>query len=225
MAERWSRYAVITIERTKEEELGEGIMRGWKRFSNWLEGSKYVYGDAQWLEEHLCFDDAFAHTGGVELYIPGAAEKRISRRSLPMKLREYVEPFMTASCTATGPGAEAWARKKKLAAWMMADRGILPGRGENRLFAFIALKSWTAPDFYRLYIQIPYEMEIKDGEGVIKRGISRRAVSKRLVKYAQNGRSWFDFIKRWRTSDQYGFGPQPFMEEYLVDSMEILREN
>ncbi len=119
-------------------------MRGWKRFSNWLEGSKYVYGDAQWLEEHLGFDDAFAHTGGVELYMPVRLKKDI-QAEFTNETEEYVEPFMTASCTATGPGAEAWARKK-LAAWM-ADRGILPGREENRL-AFIALKSWTAPTFF-----------------------------------------------------------------------------
>ena len=68
-------FAVISIERSKDEELGEGIMRGWKRFSRWLEGSKYAYGDAQWLEEHLGFGDAFDHIGGVELYMPVQLKK------------------------------------------------------------------------------------------------------------------------------------------------------
>lgn len=215
-------YAVITIERTKEEELGEGIMRGWKRFSNWLEGSKYVYGDAQWLEEHLGFDDAFAHTGGVELYMPVRLKKDI-QAEFSHETEEFVEPFMTVSCTATGAGAEGRARKQ-LSAWM-ADRGILPGRENSRLFAFYNFEMLGSPDFfYRLYIQIPYEMEIKDGEGMIKEEFPGGLYLKRIVKYAQNGRSWFDFIKQLESSDQYGFGPQPFMEEYLVDTMEICGE-
>jgi len=61
-------YAVISIE--PKGNLGEEIMRGWKRFTRWLEGSKYVYGEAQWLEEHLDFGDDFKHLGGVDLYMP-----------------------------------------------------------------------------------------------------------------------------------------------------------
>ena len=62
------RYAVISIE--PKECLGDEIVNGWKRFTKWLEGSKYTYGDYQWLEEHLGFGDNFEHLGGVDLYMP-----------------------------------------------------------------------------------------------------------------------------------------------------------
>lgn len=215
-------YAVISIERTKEEELGEGIMRGWKRFLNWLEGSRYAYGDAQWLEEHLGFDDAFTHTGGVELYMP-VRLKRENQAEPVTETEEFVEPFMTASCTAAGPGAEGRARKQ-LAEWM-AGRGIAQDRENVRLFAFYNFEKLGEPDFfYRLYIQIPYEMEVKEEEGVIKEEFPGGLYLKRTVKYAQNGRSWFEFIRELEKSEQYGFGMQPFMEVYLADDMEICGE-
>ena len=61
-------YAVVSIE--PKDNLGEEIMLGWKRFTKWLEGSKYDNGEAQWLEEHLGFGDNFEHLGGVDLYMP-----------------------------------------------------------------------------------------------------------------------------------------------------------
>lgn len=61
-------YAVTRIERG--DDLGENIMKGWKRFEQWLKGSKYVYGGHQWLEEHLGFDGNEEHIGGVDLYMP-----------------------------------------------------------------------------------------------------------------------------------------------------------
>ncbi|MDT8717512.1 helix-turn-helix domain-containing protein [Clostridium sp. 19966] len=61
-------YAVTGIERG--QNLGENIIKGWQRFNSWLEGSKYVYGGYQWLEEHLSFDEKGEHIGGVDLYMP-----------------------------------------------------------------------------------------------------------------------------------------------------------
>lgn len=61
-------YAVIGVERG--EDLGQSIMKGWQRFNQWLKGSKYSYGNRQWLEEHLSFDNNGEHIGGSDLYMP-----------------------------------------------------------------------------------------------------------------------------------------------------------
>lgn len=61
-------YAVTSVERG--EDLGENIMKGWQRFNQWLKGSKYAYGNRQWLEEHLSFDNNGEHIGGTDLYMP-----------------------------------------------------------------------------------------------------------------------------------------------------------
>lgn len=67
-------YAVMSVER--KDDFGVEIMRGWKRFNKWIEGSKYEHGKAQWLEEHLGFDDKFEHLGSVDLYMP-IQEKKV----------------------------------------------------------------------------------------------------------------------------------------------------
>ncbi len=70
-------YAVTSVKRDENHDMGEGIILEWKRFNNWLIDSKYIYGGHQWLEEHLGFDEEFNHTGGIDLYMP-IAEKTAS---------------------------------------------------------------------------------------------------------------------------------------------------
>ena len=48
----------------------ENIFPAWQRFAKWVEDSKYEFGDHQWLEEHLGFDEEFNHTGSIDLFIP-----------------------------------------------------------------------------------------------------------------------------------------------------------
>ncbi len=63
-------YAVAAVKKGSNGDIGEEIMKAWQRFQSWLQDSKYVYGGHQWLEEHLGFDDAFNHVGGIDLYMP-----------------------------------------------------------------------------------------------------------------------------------------------------------
>lgn len=214
-------YAVISIERSKEEELGEGIMRGWKRFASWLEGSKYLYGDAQWLEEHLGFGEELEHFGGVELYMPVKLKADVQKDGAGLE-EVFVEPFTVAVCTACGKGAEERARKR-LFAWMR-EKGIGLGGEDGRLFAFYNFESMGKPDFfYKLYVKIPADMET--GEEEIKKEVFPGGLYlKQEVKYKVNGTAWFHFIGSMETNSEYGFGQQPFMETYLIDKPVINRE-
>lgn len=215
-------FAVISIERTKDEELGEGIMRGWKRFSKWLEGSKYAYGDAQWLEEHLGFGDSFEHIGGVELYMPVQLKKEAEKERME-ETEVLVDPFTTVVCTAVGTGAEEKA-KKQLFAWMKAN-GIMPDTEKNRVFAFYSFEKLGQPDFFfRMYVQIAPDREVKEEEGLTKEEFPGGLYLKQNVKYKKNAQSWFRFIRHLEESEIYGFGPQPFMEQYLIDKPQIGRE-
>ncbi len=67
-------YAVTGVKREDGEELGDGILKAWKRFNSWLADSRYAYGGHQWLEEHLGFDREFNHIGGMDLYMPIAKQ-------------------------------------------------------------------------------------------------------------------------------------------------------
>jgi len=70
-------YAVISVNRNDDADIGQEIMSAWNRFSRWLSDSKYTNGPHQWLEEHLGFDEDANHVGGVDLYMP-IAERSIS---------------------------------------------------------------------------------------------------------------------------------------------------
>jgi len=63
-------YAVISVNRGDNGDIGHEIMSAWNRFSRWLSDSKYTNGQHQWLEEHLGFDEDANHVGGVDLYMP-----------------------------------------------------------------------------------------------------------------------------------------------------------
>jgi AraC-type DNA-binding domain-containing proteins len=63
-------FAVISIKRDGNRDIGTEIMRGWKRFTAWLTLSRYEWDGRQYLEEHLGFSGDDEHTGGVDLYLP-----------------------------------------------------------------------------------------------------------------------------------------------------------
>lgn len=210
-------YAVTSIE--SKSNLGEEIMRGWDRFNKWLSGSKYMYRDAQWLEEHLGFGDNFEHIGGVDLYMPIEERKRTCEYDV---LEEYIEPFTVATYIATGRGAEETARKY-LFNWAKKENIDISDE-EVRIFAFYSYERIGKPDFfYKLYIKIPEGMVITD-EKIKKELYFGGSYLKKHIKYKSNGPSWYHFIQMIEQSESYSFGTQPFMEEYLIQKPMIDRE-
>lgn len=69
------KYAVMSVRREAGEDIGPEIMKAWKRFNVWLRESKYTWGCGRYLEEHLGFNEADVHVGGVDLYVPIREEK------------------------------------------------------------------------------------------------------------------------------------------------------
>lgn len=210
-------YAVISID--SKDNLGEEIMRGWQRFSKWLEGSKYIFGDAQWLEEHLGFGDNFEHLGGVDLYMPIEEKSKLEESEA---VEEKIEPFPVAAYTATGRGAEAKARNY-LFTWAEEQNIDLTDK-DVKVFAFYNFEQIGKPDFfYKLFIKIPEDMVITD-DRIAKEIFPGGMYLRKQVKYKVNGPSWYNFIQNIEQSEAYCFGPQPFMEEYLIDKPVINRE-
>lgn len=209
-------YAVTAIR--PGECLGEEIMKGWQRFQKWLEGSKYVYGETQWLEEHLGFTEDMEHIGGVDLYMP-----ILLRSDLKTEEREeLLSPFICVSYTVKGNNAENKARKY-LFNWAK-NNGIEFSKNETRLFAFYNFEKVGTPEFfYTLYLTIPEEFEVKDDK-LIRETFTGGLYLKRFVKYKVNAQSWFNFIKSIECNEKYGFGSHRFMEEYVISEPMINRD-
>lgn len=211
------RYAVVSIKPKKN--LGEEIILGWKRFSKWLEGSKYVYGDAQWLEEHLDFGEDFEHFGGVDLYMPIKEQENCEEIHIT---EEYIEPFTAATYTASGCGAEADARKYLLD-WI-GEQGIDLSSEKTQVFSNYNFERINKMDFsYKIFIRIPDDMNIEDAK-IKKEIVTGGMYLKKCVKYKNNAQSWYNFIRYIESNDNYSFGTQPFMEEYIIKKPEINRE-
>ena len=64
------KYAIMSVKRDRNGDIGINIMHAWQRFTRWMEEGKYVWAGRQYLEEHLGFNDANGHIGGVDLYMP-----------------------------------------------------------------------------------------------------------------------------------------------------------
>lgn len=205
-------YAVVSIE--SHDNLGENIMSGWQRFTKWLEVSKYVYGETQWLEEHLGFDSNMEHIGGVDLYMPIKLKSQVEEElnKLDCSL-ESIPQFTTASYVANGKNAESNAREY-LFKWIKDNNICLKN---SWIFANYNFEKIGRPDyFYRLYISIPDDMVIND-TSITKEIFPGGAYLTRRVKYRSNGQSWYNFISSIESSNDYTFGSQPFMEEYILE--------
>lgn len=135
------KYAVVSVKRGKSGDVGEEICKAWPRFNKWLELSQFIWGQNQYLEEHLGFSDDDEHTGGVELYMPIREVKSISELLNSGKLVEEVIPSYKVACIRT-QGNDFM--KTAFAAWDMAitwakKMGIEPdSKGECgcRIFMF-----------------------------------------------------------------------------------------
>ena len=72
-------YAVCAVKGLVPGGDGSEISDTWQRLGKWLNESKYTFGNHQWLEEHLHFNDEFEHIGGMDLYMPIVLKKRAAR--------------------------------------------------------------------------------------------------------------------------------------------------
>jgi len=59
-------YAIRHIEGNPEEVMGPA----WQELNEWLKDSPYTYGDHQWLEEHIDFDEVMDNPISFDLYMP-----------------------------------------------------------------------------------------------------------------------------------------------------------
>lgn len=95
-------YAVCGVKNLTGGGDGSEIFDTWQRFSRWINESKYVAADHQWLEEHLHFNDEFEHTGGMDLYMPIAPKESISKIE---KEIVFVGPMKTVTMSFNGKNA------------------------------------------------------------------------------------------------------------------------
>ncbi len=205
-------YAVTSVKRDENGELGSYIFQTWKRFRDWLSDSKYIYGGQQWLEEHLGFDEEFNHTGGIDLYMPIAEKNGIDTS----KYFENVEPMWTATYTANGADAADKARNY-LFKWADSE-GLFNDGTKHRIFAYYNFERIGQEDFFfKIHITVDKDLKTRDSNIEFEEFAGGYyAVMK--AKYKYNGWAWGDFMKWMSKSKEYDYGNYWFFEEYVIDS-------
>ena len=151
-------YAVVSIKRDGDGDIGTNIMRGWQRFAKWMELSKYIWGGQQYLEEHLGFSDDDEHTGGVDLYMPvqepplGHLCQEPAPETIPACRVAY---YRATNDDGEKAAMEAWqiiltfAKKNKLAS-------------DSRVFMYGSGFSKTPPFFHEIMITLSGEFTFTD---------------------------------------------------------------
>lgn len=211
-------YAVTGVPRG--EDLGVNIMKAWQRFTEWIKGSRYVYGGRQWLEEHLDFNENMEHVGGVDLYMPITPKSEIEGNEEIVT----VNPMRTVSYTVKGKNAENKARKFLIS--LAIEHGIEANDLNTRVFAYYNFEQIGKKDFfYTLHISVNNDFTLTKEEqqnedlhlGKFQGGL----YIKRTTTYQHNGQTWFNFMDWMKQNRTYRFGNHWFMEEYLITEYRI----
>lgn len=204
-------YAVTSVKRDENGELGSYIFQTWKRFRDWLSDSRYIYGGQQWLEEHLGFDEEFNHTGGIDLYMPIAEKNGIDTA----KYFENVDPMWTATYTANGADAADKARDY-LFKWADSE-GLFNDGTKHRIFAYYNFERIGQKDFF-FKIHITVDKDFKTQDSNIKfEEFTGGYYAIMKAKYKYNGWAWGDFMNWMSKSKEYDYGNYWFFEEYFID--------
>ncbi len=206
-------YAVCGVKNLTGGGDGSEIQDTWQRLNKWINESKYVSADHQWLEEHLHFNDEFEHTGGMDLYMPIAPKESLSRLE---KEIVFVEPMNTVTMSFSGKNAydEAVAFLYEFA----GESGNGLSQGRRRAFCYYNHERAGKKDFWcKVHISVEENFEIKDDRlqlAVFDGG----QYAYEEVEWNNNGRRWYQLIDWVKMSKKYDFDNRPFMEEFIIDS-------
>ena len=204
-------YAIIGVKPDESGEMGLEIVKAWKRLSNWLKASKYIYGGHQWLEEHLGFDGDFNHIGGVDIYIP--IKKRDNKDTT--KTFENVEPMWTATYMATGKDAIKNVREYFLK-WA-DDSGLFNSNSNHRFFAYYNHERIGYNDFfYKIHVTVDNGFKT-DNPNIKLEEFKGGYYAVMKSKYKNTGWVWEEFIDWVSKNEDYSFGDYWFFEEYKIN--------
>lgn len=212
-------YAVTGVKRNADEDMGEEIVKSWQRLSKWLKDSKYTYGGHQWLEEHLGFDEASQHVGGIDIYLP--IELKNSNDSESVSI-EVVSPQRIACCMGHGEHAIDEARQCLLS-WA-ADEGIFENEIKPMVFAYYNHDRMGKEDFfYKMMITIPEQLEVSSERILVEEFPGGKYLMMK-TKQKRAGYSWGNFLKWMSEQNEYVFGQHWFFETYEIEKPSIEME-
>jgi len=206
------KFAVTTVKREGKENIGEGIMLAWRRFSEWLHESKYIWGGNQYLEEHLGFSGDDTHIGGVDLYI---SIQDAPKETMTDKTEEEIPAYRVAVFRAEGMDPEQNANESWERALAFAKGHKLDSK-ECRIFQYNAGFSRKPPFFHVVMITLPDSFTEDLPEVSSFSGGTYMTIH---VSYDRILEGWM-LMEKWRKDTKTKAANHQWVEEWTLDNWE-----
>jgi AraC family transcriptional regulator len=213
------KYAVMSVKREESGEIGNNIIAAWKRFTVWMNDSKYLWGGNQYLEEHLGFSEMDEHIGGVDLYI---SVKDAPKDCVLNKVEETILPCKVAIFRSEGPTRDQAATECWNKALTFAKKNLLH---DTRCKLYQHHKGFdTRPPFFHVIMiplqetfdEITYSMDSEVHFDTFTGG-NYMTVSTSLD---QLGESWM-IMEKWRNETKAKPAKHQWLEEWELNNWDF----
>lgn len=221
------KFAVTSVKRDGNGEVGLEIMNAWKRFSEWLNESKYNWGGNQYLEEHLGFDEEDNHIGGVDLYISiQDAPKNMFGEKEEEQIPAYqVAVFRTEGTDCEKNAVESWGRALAFAKEYHLDAKT------SRIFQYNKGFDRKPPFFHTVMITLPENFTLKCSESPEENKNNLEQILPEITTFPggsyvtihvdpnQIGDGWMH-MEKWRKDTKTVAGNHQWVEEWILENWE-----
>lgn len=207
------KFAVTSVKRAGKDDIGFDIMKAWKRFSEWLHESKYIWGGNQYLEEHLGFTEEDDHIGGVDLYV---SIQDAPKETFCVKTEEEIPACRVAVFRTEGMDGEKNALESWEKALSFAKEHHLDSKG-CRIFQYNKGFSKQPPFFHVVMITLPETFTEDLPEVSFFSGGSYMTIH---VERENIGEGWM-LMEKWRKETKTIAGNHQWVEEWTLDNWEF----
>ncbi|CCV64741.1 Transcriptional regulator, AraC family [Alteracholeplasma palmae J233] len=205
-------YAVVTVKKQEDKHIGQSIAETWQRFGTWLQASKFILTERQWLEEHHDFDQEYNHIGNVDLYM--SIDYKDTKVDA-LEIREMKER-MANYYTFKGSNAISEGRSY-ITTWFLENKiDLAKEQAPIYIFGSYDLEEKQTDDFeYKLYFiteNIEYK---KKSEQELVLG---KTYVRKFINFENLTDSWDFLYGEYKNNETYKIDSSIIYEQYLMET-------
>lgn len=213
------KYAVMSVKRDQNGDIGSNIIDSWKRLNRWVSDSKYIWGKEQYLEEHLGFTEVDGniadHIGGVDLYV--------SLMDVPndnsLRVKEVIPPCRVVVFRVDGNDGDRIAGECWGKALQFAKQNQLDDK-KCKVYQYTKGFDRRPPLFHVVMITLPDEFDENNcvtQEPVKFDTFSGGNYATVETTLEQLGNSWMS-MEKWSKETKAGHAKQQWVEEWTLEN-------
>lgn len=209
------KYAVMSVKRDGTGDIGNSIIAAWKRFTSWIDDSKYLWGGNQYLEEHLGFSETDDHIGGIDLYI---SIKDMPKDNSLVKIKEVLPARRVAIFHTEGNDKEQTANACWEKAISFAKQNQLDDKG-CKIYQYHKGFDNRPPFFHNIMITLPEDFDETNcsmADEVTFELFHGGAYMTVCTLLERLGETWL-LMDKWRKDTKTKYAKHQWVEEWFLD--------